>query len=1746
TTAGSPFTRLTLAAGTRYALNHATTAWGSLAGSGDIFTGAAGTPTMIVGFAGTSSTFSGRLVAFTDAAYPFLTKVGSGVLTLNTAQDANASWGATTVNGGSIFYTGAGKAFQSASAASAGVFNVNVGGVLQLDNVTSAENNRLGLASFGTLNLQGGRFLVSGNASTAVTEGVTNLNMTNGGGRVELSAPGAGLRLSVGTLSGGNNTGSMVIAGITGNATGAGVVNLSVDNPSYVGLAQQGGGLGGVFTANGSTDMIVRGDILADANALGQGTGFLVRDTLVISNAVTTNNSAVISVPSTAGIVVGATVTSNSPAIPAKSLVTAVDSLANTITISSGTGVAPATRDLTVGNYFRALADNELNYLSGGALGWRQAQNAGVFASQTAAQTVGVDTVVNTLTFSGATTSLGSSLGTAFGRFAQGGRLLTQEFRGATGFLVKAGTANINVGSFTSNTGVTLFGHVLTGATANVNSTFGLNQTSGFVKTGGGTLNINGLAYFTGGTFTVNGGTVNLNSGFDNTVALTVRADSTVASNLQVNASNAVLDLKNKSQAFGSIASANGIAGGAGTITNTGASIVNLVSTAGGTFSGTIAGNLNFVRMGNNTTTLTNAQTFTGEAVVRGGTLLLQDAGTLAASAVRAFYGTVNLENFGLNPSSGSLPVRIPPAAPITLQGSTLQVGGTGSTDTVVTFNRINLEAGANALNPQPYISVGGTVRVNVGNIVRTAANRPTLNMVGWTQRNSSGGTNTLGQQGLSANSNVFFTQINSVAFTESNVVNGLIGGWAVASGDTFAGYSDTFGVTQMGQANAVGFTGTDVSTGNAATGNYNNDGADRTMPSGARVASSWRLVGAAHDITFAGGATGTNLTLGAGIVTNGNAQYRLVAQNAADSVTGAASAQGGDGNLYFFINQNTTVVQPRITGPSGVVSFGGATFRLEPNFASNDYTGGTFANGGTLSLNASAGLTAVPSGQRWFSAATIGATTTTVQLATVAGLSVGSTFVNANFPAGTTVTAIDVPTNTVTLSAASTNATAATSQVIRSNALNASLANFVGLTIHNSTVSMVGDVAGQIDPATNVVINGGGRLVFNNFSNMVAGTDVVQSLRSIVFNNEGGAGNADVDIGNPNDYVQGATPNFSILVLTGDSPVTATNNNLATTPTIYATDAARTRLQFSAASPVITVNAGLAPTGLRILSAISQNASMTGPIVKAGAGGLALTSQDSTFTTGFDLSAGSLIIGVNSDLTNAKGPLGTGTLTVRAGTSLFSDNTVRTLQNAVTVDGNFEFGGRLVGSGLTLSGPVSLGTSGRTISITHPNVVSTLSGTVTSTAGAGFTGLTKSGEGTLALSGALSFGGAGISVTGGVLRTTLASILPAASPVAISAGAGLDVFGTSQTVETVTGTGFITNSQPVTGLVPALTVGGASHFTFGGVIADNAANLLTLTSRLDVVKEGASVMTLTQPQGYVGTTTINAGVISLTDTAHPGSGNVVFGSGLNPELRLARNDAFTLPNVIEQTGLLSMTGTGTGTLTGNSVSFNGTLAVNAGTITIGDGATNGSIGNASVAMGGGTLRFNRTDGADAPLGGLSLVGTLSGTGTLVQAGTGTTTLAPTSSTFSGSVAVNAGRLFLNSTDALGGASTITVAAGARVVFNVDQALGNGSLNRVAVTSSGILETNAASVQLGILTVNGGSLIGTPVSLGGSFAFNDAVNVLQDVTFSAEGMTVGTPLSSGFNVAAGKLLTVNGTIIDDGFVGATTMRQLGA
>ena len=248
-------------------------------------------------------------------------------------------------------------------------------------------------------------------------------------------------------------------------------------------------------------------------------------------------------------------------------------------------------------------------------------QNAGV----SSAQTLSVDTIVNSLTFSG-TASLDSGLGAAFGSYGPGGRPLTLELRGATAFLVKDGTTDIGLGAVSSGDGTTIFGHVLLGATANFNagSGLGFNSTGGFVKAGDGILNLNAQTYFNPSTFTVTQGRVNLSSAVDNTLPVAGTQGAISASSLRVEGLNAVVDLNGRSQAINELRSSSEKPGQAGTVTNSGAA-ATLTTIGNSVFAGALTGNLNLVRAGNTTTTLTSASSYTGLTTIRGGSLQLRD-----------------------------------------------------------------------------------------------------------------------------------------------------------------------------------------------------------------------------------------------------------------------------------------------------------------------------------------------------------------------------------------------------------------------------------------------------------------------------------------------------------------------------------------------------------------------------------------------------------------------------------------------------------------------------------------------------------------------------------------------------------------------------------------------------------------------------------------------------------------------------------------------------------------------------------------------------------------------------------------------------------------------------------------------------------------------------------------------------------------------------------------------------------------
>ena len=1717
--AGSRYSTLTVAGGARYDLANFTTTWGALAGAGDVFNSTlAGQatqviPTLNVGYNNASTSFSGRFQRFNDAVIFNLAKVGSGTLTLTSAQTADGTYGTFSVLGGTLSYANAGQAFV-ANARAASNFVVSNGGTLLLDNASANLADRLGLADAGFLALQGGKLRLAGNAGADSVESVKLLKVQSGGGRIELApVSGRSVTLALGGLTSSNNSGSLVITGIDGQDPVPGGATLTILTVPYQGSPGYG--------ANGATDMKVRGDILVDASLTGYGTGFLVQDSDTYN--------------------------------------------------------------------FRALnSTTELNS-DYATLGKRE--NAGLSGALTYAG----DLQMNTLTSSG-TASLTSSLdATTFGAYGPGGRLLTIGLYNASGVLVRASSVTtLNAGAVTSE-GTTYF-HVLNGATLNLNAAYGVGGSAGFVKADDGILNLNRRAYMaplnlTGGytalesdvvtvnstaglsigslvtgagipansfvaailsstqfqitsgegvvtagspatvitatpAIHVNGGTLNLNSGADNTLAAAGLAGPAGLSTLFVNAPGATVDLKGNSQAVAVLGSTNILPGMGGTITNSSVTAALLTSAGGGSFGGVLGGNLAFTRSGNSTTLLTNANTYTGETIVRGGTLHLRDAGTLASTAgLKVYYGAVNWDNYGLNPVGVPTPTRLQATNAVTLQGGAFILTGGGGTDTAVTLNSVTAAGGGNLINMQPYINEGSSIKLTIGNLVRNATNHATFNLNGWTTLNS-GGTNTLGSQGLTNTSNLFFTQVGGVTFNSGSLVNGLIGGWAVADGSSFATYNDTFGVVALGNGwgYSTSFTGSDISAGTVSTGNYRED-SNRTMTTGVKAMNSLRMgPGAAQTITPV---NGTSYTFGVGIVTNANQSIVFEAVDATNTLSGTGS------ELFVYINQNTTTLKPIISGSASLVSFGGATLQLAPQFGNNTYSGGTFVNGGTLNLNARA--------KGSVGGLTINPTTSVISTANTTGFVAGMVIVNGNFPVGTKVLSVSSGVS-ITLDTASTNGSASTGQTVSTFEGWYAIPATGGLTISNATVNMSAGVIQQIDPATAITINGGGNLTLANYSlgNAVATVPITQTFASLTFVNEGGANAPTFNLGNPSS-VSGTNQPLSITQLTSANPLTATNNSLSTTPTVSTGNAGNTELRFSAVSPVITVNSGLAETGLVISAVIGQSGTMTS-LTKAGNGLLALTGQNN-FTSNFLLNAGGLMLGADSlpavGGAAASGPVGSGTLIINGG-YLLSDGLPRTVTNAITVNADFAFGGNVATTNLRLSGDVDLGAFSRTVTVTSPAVIAELAGNLTSTlATVGGTAFTKAGPGTLKLSGAdNNFNSKKVAITGGLLVLGVSTAIPSTSSVAVSAGAGLDLANLDLIIPQITGAGFVTNSK---NLMSGLTVGDTGDFTFGGILIDNSYSTGVSGSQLQLTKDGTGKMTLTGANLLTGGINVNDGILELGAGGLPGPSTITITNNAVSTLgifQINRADNVTLSNELAGNGKIFKLGAGVATLTGDgtALQLGSLLHVFAGGVNLGDGVgSTGSLGGATVTVDSGTFLDLNHSSALA----FNFSNTVDGAGELRHSGGSTTTLG-VANTYTGKTRINAGTLIAGADGALASTNEIILLTGTQLKAAINNGIGfrDGSVTSTiapALTLNGtaLVDGFGFNSTIGLLTLNGGTVAGasTGDTLLGSFNLAGNVVVTADATISA--IDVNTDgANRDFTVNSAVILTMSGSFAD--------------
>ena len=345
------------------------------------------------------------------------------------------------------------------------------------------------------------------------------------------------------------------------------------------------------------------------------------------------------------------------------------------------------------------------------------------------------------------------------------------------------------------------------------------------------------------------------------------------------------------------------------------------------------------------------------------------------------------------------------------------------------------------------------------------------------------------------------------------------------------------------------------------------------------------------------------------------------------------------------------------------------------------------------------------------------------------------------------------------------------------------------------------------------------------------------------------------------------------------------------------------------------------------------------GSLVLTGNGTLVLNGTNSTYSGGTTVGGGTLSVGSGS-------ALGSGGVTVDSGTTLNINDA--TIGNTISVSGSgVGGGGALTGTGTAgVTTAITL-TGDTTIGVANAGDTLTASGGV-----AGGFGMTKTGAGTLTLSGVASTYTGLTTISAGTLAVGTGGSIASSSGVGIAAGAAFDISGGgNQTIGDLTGAvGSTVNLGGNT-----LTIIAANTDTFNGVIQDGGAGGA-------ISKSGTSTLLLTQPQNYIGATTISAGTLALT-----GAGSIANSSGV---IMSAAGAAFDISDTTAGAMLQGLQSSiantevfvGSETLTVNVAS--GTDAF-AGVIT--DGGISGASGGGLTKTGAGTLELTGINSYSGP-----------------------------------------------------------------------------------------------------------------------------------------------------------------------------------
>ncbi len=592
---------------------------------------------------------------------------------------------------------------------------------------------------------------------------------------------------------------------------------------------------------------------------------------------------------------------------------------------------------------------------------------------------------------------------------------------------------------------------------------------------------------------------------------------------------------------------------------------------------------------------------------------------------------------------------------------------------------------------------------------------------------------------------------------------------------------------------------------------------------------------------------------------------------------------------------------------------------------------------------------------------------------------------------------------------------------------------------------------------------------------------------------------------------------------VSGDWDTTTTNWLNFNTPYTFA-DGVPVRFDDSGLSGSVNLTAARTPSRITV----SNNAvtyTFTGSGKLSGGGGLAKqgpgtlfvdNSSANDFSGGINLGGGTLQIGIS----DTAGGLGTGNVTNNAAL-VFNRSDSFVVANAISGNGTLtqNGGGTVSLSGVdTYSGDTTVNAGSLALSGSTG-----ISGSANITVAAGAM-LDVSGrtDGTLTLAGGQNLRGNGVirgnltagpgSVVApgqsvGVLTVTNAVVLQGTTIVEIDKTAGTHDLLSSQSSLTYGGTLVVSNLSAVLADGDSFKVFNASSYSgaFAGIVPP-APDVGLAWDTNSLITNGVLKVVSTVPPGLLtwtgttsgdwDTTTTNWVNLSATPSVYADglpvrfndsglTSNVNLNTALAPSLTIVDNTnityTFTGGGKLSGSGGLIKLDSGALSIANSSANdFSGGISLGGGTLQIGIGGTNGSLGTGSVTNNA-ALVFDRSDS-------LVVSNAISGSGALTQNGGGTVTLAG-ADTCTGDTVVNAGSLALAGTAGVPGSVNLTVASGA--VLDVSGrtdgtlTLAGGQTLRGSGTVWGNLiagpgSTVSPGLPLGILTVtNAVALQGT-------------------------------------------------------------------